>query len=516
MASGAAFLSTDEDSAKAGSLWLPILVALVVASPLLLPPVLPLTDLGGHIGRYAVQLDAGRDPQLAQWYSFTWQLIPNLGADLLVQSIAPLVGLELAVRAIVFAAAFLQALGMLATARAVHGRVTPFAVFALPLVYAHSFLYGFLNFVLSLGLMWCSLALWITMSKVERPRRRWLVFATVATVVWICHLVGWGLLCIGAGGQEFVRQYERKRGFVSAAAASILPLSCFLVPWVVKLLTFAHPTGSGANTGFFLLSDKLHDIARIFRDQWFAFDLVSVAAIVGLMCWSWLSPWTRLNRGLILAAAVTALAVILVPSRLMGSFFADQRLLEPTMLFALLAIGPSPRAPAKLMPALLTAAILFAGIRLASSAISLWQRGVQSASYLAVLEARPRGSQLIFFRAAACPPPSPWPIDRLTHLGGYAIVRRHAFSNDQWQVPGAQLLRVHNPAAGPFAVDNSQLTHETKCRGEPGIAAKAAQVPQAIPYIWVIWDNESAALAGWEPVARIGGSVLYRRASSRR
>jgi len=242
MASSAAPPSADDVSARVSGPWLSLLIAFAVALPVLLPPVPPLTDLAGHIGRYAVQLDSGRDPHLAQWYTFTWQLIPNLGADILVQGLAPLIGLEPAVKAIAFAAAFLQALGLLLSARAIHGRVTPFAIFALPFVYAHSFLYGFLNFTLSLGLMWCSLALWVRLSRDERPRRRWLVFAVVATVVWTCHLVGWALLCIAAGSQEFVRQYDRKDSLVAAAIASIPPLSCFLVPWLVKLLTFAPPT----------------------------------------------------------------------------------------------------------------------------------------------------------------------------------------------------------------------------------------------------------------------------------
>jgi hypothetical protein len=509
MASSAASPSAE----KLRGPWLPAVVALVIALPLLLPPILPLADLGGLMGRYAIQLDAGRDARLAQWYSFTWQLIPNLGADVLVQALAPLMGLEPTVRAIAFAAAFLQALGILATSRAIHGRITPFAIVALPFVYAHSFLYGFLNFVLSLGLVWCSLALWVKMSREEQPRKRWLAFALIATIVWTCHLVGWGLLCIAAGSQEFVRQYERKGGLFAAAAASILPLTCFLVPWLVKFLTFAPPTGSGRSTGFFLLGDKLLKIARVFRDQWFSFDLVSVAVILGLLVWSWVSPWTRLNRGLMLAAAVTALAVIVVPSRLMGSFFADQRLLEPMFLFALLAIGFAPRAPAKLVPALFTAAILFAGARLAANAVSLWQLGTRSANDLAVLEAVPRGSQMVNFRAWRCPPPFPWAIDRRTHLGGYAIARRHAFSNDQWQVPGAQLLHIHNPAAGEFTHEDSEIAYETACQGQPGIVAKAAQVPPTIPYLWIVWDTAPKALAGWQPVARNGGSVLYRRRS---
>lgn len=486
-------------------------LAILVSLPTLFPPVLPLADLGGHLGRYAIQLDGGRDAQLAQWYTFRWLLIPNLGVDLLVQALGPIVGLEPAVRAVVAATVFLQAFGILATSRVIHGRITPFAIFALPFIYGHSFVYGFLNFNLALGLLWCSLALWITMSEGPALRRRWPVFAVVATILWTCHLVGWALLCIAVGSQELTRQRENRRRLLPAAMASIGPVSCLLVPWVVKFLTFQASTGTGRNSGFFLLSDKLAEVSQVFRDQWFQFDTASVEVVGVLILWSWLTSWTRLNRGLMLAAFVTAVCVIVVPNRLLGSFFADQRLIEPAFVFVLLAIGFSGRGPARLPHALFVAAMLFAGVRITGNAVSLWRLGNQSAKDLEVLSALPSHAQMVTFRALRCPPPMQWTIDRWTHLSGYAVARRHAFSNDQWDLPGGQLLHIHNPAAGWFETDDSQIVHETSCFGRPGIVARADQVPAAVPYLWVIWSGEPRPLPQWQPVAGSGHSVLYRR-----
>jgi hypothetical protein len=485
-------------------------VALLVTLPLLFPPVLPLTDLGGHIGRYAVQLDAGRDPQLAQWYTFSWQLLPNLGADLLVEGLGPLFGLEPAVRAIVMLAVFLQALGILATSRALYGRITPFAIFALPLVYGHSTLFGFLNYMLALGLLWCSLALWISMSRGAAARHRWPVFALIGTVIWICHLVGWGLVCIAVGSQELTRQLERTRSLFRALVASVLPLSWLLVPWLLKLATFQPSSGAGKTEDWFLMAKKWNGLLGVLRDQWHVFDIASVAVIGAVIVGSWLTKWTRLNRGMMLAAVITTLCVIVVPQRLLGSFFADQRLIEPALLFALLAVGLSGRGPARLPQVLFAAALVFAGTRLVGNAVSLWQLGNRSAQDLAVLKALPRNAQLVTFRSLSCPPPKRM-FDRWTHLAGYAVARRHAFANDQWQVPGGQLLRVHNPAAGRFQADDSQMVYEVPCFGKPGLVARAEQVPEAIPYLWVIWSSRQKPLDRWEPIARNGRSVLYRR-----
>jgi hypothetical protein len=146
--------------------------------------------------------------------------------------------------------------------------------------------------------------------------------------------------------------------------------------------------------------------------------------------------------------------------------------------------------------------------------MSLWHFGNQSARDLAVLEALPRHSQMVTFRARRCPPPMRWTLDRWTHLSGYAIARRHAFSNDQWEVPGAQLLHIHNPAAGRFETDDSQIVYEIPCLGHPGVVAKADQVPAAIPYLWVIWSGEPKPLSRWQPLSRSGRSVLYHRATA--
>ena len=72
-----------------------IAVTLASVIPLLWPQIPPLVDLPGHMGRYRVQLAIGDNPWLSQWYDFRWQLIGNLGVDLLIEPLAPIFGLEL-------------------------------------------------------------------------------------------------------------------------------------------------------------------------------------------------------------------------------------------------------------------------------------------------------------------------------------------------------------------------------------------------------------------------------------
>src|SRR6476661_9688506 len=129
--------------------WAVVLLALLAGVPLVYPPVPPLVDLFGHMGRYRVQLDLDHSPWLHLYYGFHWAAIGNLGVDILVMPLERIVGLELAVKLIVLAIPPMTVAGFLWVAREVHGRIPPTAMFALPFAYSHPFMFGFVNFALS-------------------------------------------------------------------------------------------------------------------------------------------------------------------------------------------------------------------------------------------------------------------------------------------------------------------------------------------------------------------------------
>jgi hypothetical protein len=104
-----------------------------------------------------------------------------------------------------------------------------------------------------------------------------------------------------------------------------------------------------------------------------------------------------------------------------------------------------------------------------------------------------------------------------------ATVRRHAFSNDQWVLPGAQLLYVRYKPGWPFIRDASQVVTEHRCPLEAWrtIDEALAFFPrEAFDYVWLISPPpyDAALTRGMHAVWRDGSSVLYRvdNASSRR
>src|SRR5438034_1754629 len=170
------------------------LVVLATMLPLVYPPVPPLVDLLGHMGRYRVELDLHHSPWLRQYYDYHWAAIGNLGVDLLVIPLGKLLGLEAAVKLIVLLIPPLTAIGFLWVAREVHGRVPPTAFFALPFIYGFPFMFGFVNFALSVALAFLAFGLWLRLGLQERTGRRGWLFVQCSVVVFVGHIYGRWLL----------------------------------------------------------------------------------------------------------------------------------------------------------------------------------------------------------------------------------------------------------------------------------------------------------------------------------
>ena len=107
-----------------------------------------------------------------------------------------------------------------------------------------------------------------------------------------------------------------------------------------------------------------------------------------------------------------------------------------------------------------------------------------------------------------------WALPRNTHLGGMAIVRRHAFSNDQWTIEGANLLSVRYRQAGHFIADPSQIVRPPDCASSEIWSADQAlaAIPRdAFDYVWLVDlpAHDPRLLDGLTPIWRGEGSLLY-------
>lgn len=499
-----------------GRIYFLVLVLLSVV-PLLWPDVAPLTDLPAHMGRYRVELEIGTDAALRQFYSFQWQLIGNLGIDLLVIPFSKLFGLELAVKIIVCSIPALTALGLLLIAKEVHGRLPPTAALALPLAYGFPFQFGFVNFALSMALGLLAFWFWLKLAHRRMFRLRAILFVPISAALWVMHTYGWGLLCVIAFAAELIRHHDDGRTWFRSSLASIL--NCLpLAPPALLMLLWRTGHVAGTTGDMFNWGVKSLYFMEMLRDRWRPFDMASVFVLIVVLIWALRNSLENFSRMLGMSALFLLITYLLLPRVVFGSAYADMRLAPFMMAVALIAIRPPARTNPGTVRLIALASFAFFLGRTAGTAISFWLYDQEYDRQAAAIESIPRHARLVsFVGQEACI--QPWSQTRLEHFPSLALVRKRAFANDQWQMPGAQLLRVRYSQGWPFNADNMQIVTPNQCRGEYwlGLDDALRRLPKnAFDYVWLINAPrfDRSLLKGYEEIWRDGTSMLYRKSTS--
>ncbi|MBN8809191.1 MAG: hypothetical protein J0I47_13280 [Sphingomonas sp.] len=537
-----------------------VAMALLAMVPLLWPAIPPLVDLPGHMGRYRVQLDLHRYGWLGDWYNFQWALIGNLGVDLLVEIFGPLLGLELTVKLVVLAIPPLIVVGLLWIAREVHGRIPATALFALPIAYCFPFQFGFVNFELSMALALPAFAWWLRLARQGRMRFRAAMFVPLSCALWVCHTFGWGVLGVLAFSAEMVREHDRiKRDELGeeAAAQQFGPISrdgarrwalawfrggLHCLPLILPLfLMVAWRSGdhvTGQTGDWFNWRAKITWLTMMLRDRWMAFDIASVAVMALVLYKAFRDPAIEYSRNLGLSALFLLAVFVFLPRIVFGSAYADMRLAPFMLAIAIIAIRPragfaaldalAARHPGldadqlrdlaqarrrRTMAQLAVLGLVFVVVRTAATTVSFLQFAQVYDRQLKALDQVPVGARLVSFVGHDCN--VDWKMSRLEHFPALALERRLAYTNDQWSMPGAQLLTTRYYAAARFSHDPSQIVTESQCAREwwRPIDRSLALFPRAaFDYVWLIQPPpyHIRYASDLTPVWQDGTSMLFK------
>ena len=490
-----------------------IALVLACAVPLIMPKLPPFTDLLGHLARYHVQLTIDTSPWLHRYFGFHWQLVGNLGVDLLVIPLSKLFGLQFAVKLIVLSIPPMTAAGLLWIARECHGgRIPPTAAFALPLAYGFPFQFGFVNSCLAMAFCFLAFGLWLYLGRKERWALRGAIFVPLGAIIWLMHSYGWGVLGLLAFSAELVR--DRGHGGSRLHAIWRSALSTWpLWPPILLMLMWRSGSVSGNTFDWFNWIAKWAYLIAALRERWKGFDVGSLDLVLILVLAAVVRLRLQFEKTLGIAAIILAAAYLLLPRVLLGSAYADMRLVPYALAIAVIGIRPRDEGNRTLSTALAIAACLFFVVRMGASTWSLWQYDKEYDKQLVALDHVRPGSAVMVLVNLTCE--GTWSKSRMDHLGSQAIVRRDAFANGQWTMPGAQLLTVTYAAAGRFARDPTQLLRPPTCRrrGEPIYEDTLKYFPRrAYDYFWLIdmprerWPHEPDLIPVWEGER----GVLYR------
>lgn len=467
------------DPALPGLRWPSALIIAVVAMlPFAFVAIPPLTDVPGHIGGFSVQT-ASAASGLSRYFAFHWALTLNLASDAIVQLLYPIAGVVPVTWALCALTPALTVIGIIGIARALNPRGAYALPWALLFVFNFPFLWGFLNFDLTMALGMIAFAAWVAMA--DRPHMRAALFVVVTPLLLIGHGVA-GVATIALIVGHAIGSGGWQRWGVRRLAALWPPLIAALV----TLIVWKAAGVSGGSATMWLFYRKADAIMMMLRDQNVVLDVGSVIAC-GVVWWLGRRWGARLGNGAAGAAIALLLLLFLTPSQIGGSDEIDARLapLIPMLAFAAQdwsAVPPRRRH----IVALLGVALL------------LLRFGVTTASFigyddryrreLAALDHVARGARVLNLTEMNCGVPD-WRSERLEHLANLATTRRDAWVNAHWSIAGLQLLQIRDRPSRIYDRDPSQMIWPARCSrwDRPTLLTTMPHLPlDRVDYLWLI------------------------------
>lgn len=371
-----------------------------------------LIDYPSHLARWHIMLSDS--PLLSANYSFEWRLVGNLGTDLLAFALGRLVDIETTGRIITGAIPAIVALGVLLVSRALGRPFAVGAILALLLVYNKAFLLGFLNYSLGVGLALIAFACWI---RGARP----LVFIPIAFGLWLCHIAAWGAFCVMVFGFELSQCRDPKR-----MLRRLWPVA---LPAALLLLG-----GAGLANPPHELADKLRMWIGAVGFRNFVLSVAVMAAIYSALLIAWREKLPFDSR-VGIPALLLGLCTVLMPPGLGGGDLADLRLVPLVLILALLSIGVVGPWSLRL------AASVFLMIQIGLITVDWRKQSMETDRALSALAFIKPGETV---RVAVIESEDALEQSPYMHIAGYATVRKDAFTNTDFTIPGVHLLRTRN------------------------------------------------------------------------
>jgi hypothetical protein len=306
------------------SLAIIVFALLAVASllPVLLTPIPPMVDYPNHLARMYILSRSGT-PDANPYYEVAWALYPNLAMDLLIPQFARLISVENATRLFLLFSQVLIVGGALALERVVKGRVQLAGFAALMLLYCLPFTWGFVNFEFGLGVaLWGAAAYWMF------AERAWPLRFVVHTVfvagLFTAHFFALGVYGATLGFYELWRAYDRKVSHSEVISRLVLLAVPVVVLFGIMRLT-AGSIGSEGNTWSFAY--KPIWLFRIMNGYNLQVSAVSVLALMAALFLAAKRGFLKLERAGIWLAIGFVLLYLAIPSRMLGTSFADLRVI---------------------------------------------------------------------------------------------------------------------------------------------------------------------------------------------
>jgi hypothetical protein len=317
-----------------------LLVALFAVLPIYGVTYIPANDYPFHLSRIAILSMGDKSGLLGTFYQFGSWLLPNMALDAFALPLTHWMSPEAAVKLflVVTQLAFLG--GCVALHRAAFGRYCTWPLLCGLLLYNGIFLYGFFNYLFAAAFALPGAALWL---RSDPGWRRYLVAFGVAVVLMWGHMGGFAVYAILVGSFQM---HTRLANFSKQNIGKALThLGLDALPFIAALALFIFISPGTERAGDGLVYSPwwgAKPFGALFTLQsgvlWA--DVLVGVALAALVMVLLLTRQLALNGAVLTAAGMLWLAFVVLPPDMLGSSFADVRLVPLAALVTLLAFAP--------------------------------------------------------------------------------------------------------------------------------------------------------------------------------
>jgi hypothetical protein len=419
--------------------------------PMLRNPIPPLLDYAGHISRIEVLHELLHGIGFSGMYRLDLAVVPNLGVDAIC---LPLVELGLSAEAaghvflcLTFAA---LAAGIIALHYANFRRWSLWPVLAMPFLIQIGTIWGFLAYLLTLGLGFCLAAFWRL--TVERDLWRAGVGLLIGSVfLFFFHLGAYflvtGMIVVMEAGDlawQFYRDRRTNRcslqRLATCVVASALPL---------LLLAFAPMVQGGSRpplasflqrlswAGFKTRAESLFSFPSAYDHR---LDLASLAVVLALVLVAAATRRLRIKDAMVLPAVGLCLVYLFIPDGWYGTASLPDRL--PIVLFMMAVAGTDLRLEAAWSRATFACFIAVLAFLRGMATEKAWANADAAVMpLLATLDSLPEGSRIysaFAYKGEFISDPG------VIYYGMpcYMAMHRHGFYPHVFAIPGQNIVLV--------------------------------------------------------------------------
>ncbi len=210
------------------------MVVLVVLIPILDCTVPPIHDYPFHLARADILAALNSSAFLQAHYTVGSFLLPNVGMDVVMIPLTRTLPILVAGRVFLAIVLVARLTGTVALHASLYRRLSLSPLLAGFFLYNWISMYGFLNYLLGVGLMLWATAGWILL---QRRSVFWrLTWATVMALVLLgCHLEALGLFAVVIGGMELQRGFQTAQ---TSPAAAVRDVALAALPFIIALAAF--------------------------------------------------------------------------------------------------------------------------------------------------------------------------------------------------------------------------------------------------------------------------------------